>query len=149
MIGWRARIGVLLPPGNPTIEPEVAALVPPGVSVHFHRMVAYVATGSLQGQDQRNQSMIDNLDSSCGLLAQVKPDIIMIAHTATSYHLGRAGEAELLALLQAAHGVPVVSAFAAVVAALERLGVKRVALGTPYSAEVTAQGRAHLEAHGF
>jgi maleate cis-trans isomerase len=149
MIGWRARIGVLLPPGNPTIEPEVAALVPPGVSVHFHRMVAYGATGSLHGQDQRNQSMIDNLDSSCGLLAQVKPDIIMIAHTATSYHLGRAGEAELLARLQAAHGVPVVTAFAAVVAALERLGVKRVALGTPYSAEVTAQGRAHLEAHGF
>ena len=35
------------------------------------------------------------------------------------------------------------------VAALERLGVRRLALGAPYSAETTAQGRAHLEAYGF
>src|SRR5205807_4064422 len=46
-------------------------------------------------------------------------------------------------------GVKVVSAFWAVVAALARLGVKRLALGAPYSAETTAQGHAHLEAHGF
>jgi maleate isomerase len=38
--GYRARLGFLLPPGNPTIEPELMALVPPGVSLHFHRMVA-------------------------------------------------------------------------------------------------------------
>jgi maleate isomerase len=27
--------------------------------------------------------------------------------------------------------------------------VRRIALGTPYSAATTAQGKAHLEAHGF
>jgi maleate cis-trans isomerase len=36
-----------------------------------------------------------------------------------------------------------------VLAALERLGVRRLALGAPYSAATTAQGKAHLEAHGF
>jgi maleate cis-trans isomerase len=93
--------------------------------------------------------MIDSLDASAGLLAMVKPDIIVVAHTATSYHLGRAREADLLARLGEATGTRVVTAFASVVAALERLGVHRVALGAPYSAETTAQGRAHLEAHGF
>ena len=34
-------------------------------------------------------------------------------------------------------------------AALGRLGVRRLAVGAPYSVEVTAQSRAHLEAHGF
>ena len=34
------------------------------------------------------------------------------------------------------------------VRALERLGIRKLALGTPYSAEVTLQGKAHLEAHG-
>jgi len=36
-----------------------------------------------------------------------------------------------------------------VVRALERLDIRKLALGTPYSAEVTSQGKAHLEAHGF
>ena len=42
-----------------------------------------------------------------------------------------------------------ITAFGSVVRALERLNVRRLALGTPYSAETTAQGKAHLEAHGI
>jgi maleate cis-trans isomerase len=150
MIGWRARLGFLLPPGNPTVEVEMTALAPAGVSLHFHRMaVGGGVPGALDNQDERTRAMIDSLDASAGLLAMVKPDIIVVAHTATSYHLGRAREADLLARLSEATGTRVVTAFAAVVAALERLGAHRVALGAPYSAETTAQGRAHLEAHGF
>ena len=40
MIGWRARLGFLVPPGNPTVETEMIALAPSGVSLHFHRMTA-------------------------------------------------------------------------------------------------------------
>ena len=29
------RIGFLVPPGNPTAEPEMMRLAPPGVTVHF------------------------------------------------------------------------------------------------------------------
>jgi maleate cis-trans isomerase len=147
--GFRARLGFLLPPGNPTIEPELMALVPPGVSLHFHRMVARGVTGSLDGQEARNRMMIDHLDQSVELLAMVKPDAIVIAHTATSYTLGRSGEAALLDRLSKASGRRVVTAFGSVAAALQKLRVERVALGAPYSAETTAQGKAHLEAHGF
>lgn len=149
MIGWRARLGFLLPPGNPTVEPEMIALAPPGVSVHFNRMVARGTPGSLSGQSERNRMMIDNLDASLEMLALVKPDIVVLAHTATSYTLGRQGEADLLARLHEATGIRVVTAFGAVVRALERLGVARVALGAPYSAQTTLAGKAHLEAHGF
>src|SRR5712692_2209402 len=150
MIGWRARLGFLLPPGNPTVEFEMTALAPAGVSLHFHRMaVGGGVPGALDNQDERTRAMIDGLDGSTGLLAMVKPDIIVVAHTATSYHLGRAREAELLDRLSAATGIRVVTAFGSVVAALERLGVRRVALGAPYSAETTARGHAHLEAHSF
>jgi maleate isomerase len=150
MIGWRARLGFLVPPGNPTVEAEMMALAPAGVSLHFHRMAAGGGVpGALDNQDERTRTMIDGLDASVALLAMVKPGIIVIAHTATSYHLGRAREAELLARLSEASGTRVVTAFGSVIAALERLGVRRVALGAPYSAETTAQGRAHLEAHGF
>ena len=149
MIGFRARLGFLLPPGNPTIEPEMMAMVPEGVSLHFHRMVARGTPGSLDGQAERNRSMVEHLDDSIEMLALVKPDIVVIAHTATSYDLGREAEDALLARLAKASGTRVTTAFASVAAALERLGVKRVALGAPYSAETTGKGRAHLEAHGF
>jgi maleate isomerase len=150
MIGWRARLGFLVPPGNPTVEAEMMALAPVGVSLHFHRMaVGGGVPGALDNQDERTRTMVESLDASVALLAMVKPDIIVVAHTATSYYLGRPREAELIARLSAASGTRIVSAFGSVVAALERLGVRRVALGAPYSAETTAQGRAHLETHGF
>jgi maleate cis-trans isomerase len=74
MIGWRARLGFLLPPGNPTVEPEMIGLAPQGVSLHFHRMTAHGATGSLEGQDERNRMMVDNIDGSIELLAMVNSE---------------------------------------------------------------------------
>jgi len=149
MIGWRARLGFLLPPGNPTVEPEMIALAPEGVSVHFHRMTARGATGSLDGQDDRNRMMIENIVGSIELLAMVNPDVIVLAHTATSYSLGRQGEADLLARLEKSAGRRVITAFGSVLLALERLNVRRLALGTPYAAETTLQGKAQLAAHGL
>jgi maleate isomerase len=149
MIGWRARLGFLVPPGNPTVETEMIAMVPQGVSLHFHRMTARGATGSLEGQDERNRMMVDNLDGSTELLAMVNPDVIVIAHTATSYYLGSEREIDLLARLQKSTGKHVITAFGSVLRALERLNVRRLALGTPYSPETTLEGKSVLEAHGF
>src|SRR6516162_746902 len=144
MIGWRARLGFLVPPGNPTVETEMIAMAPEGVSVHFHRMVARGTPGSLEGQSERNRTMVENIDISVELLAMVKPDVIVLAHTATSYHLGRQGEADLLGRLEKSISRRIVTASGSVVRALERLNIRKLALGTPYSAEVTLQGKAHL-----
>src|SRR6516165_914357 len=100
MMGWRARLGFLIPPGNPTVEPEVIAMTPRGVSVHFSRMVAHGATGSLQGQEERNRSQVAHIRETAALLALVKPSVMMLAHTATSYTLGQSGEAELIERLR-------------------------------------------------
>jgi maleate cis-trans isomerase len=145
MKGWRARLGFLIP----TVEPELIAMTPPGVSVHFSRLVARGPAGTHHGQEERNRSQIAHIDESASLLAMVKPNVIILAHTATSYTLGRSAEAALLQRLQAQHAMPFATAFGSVAAALGELGVKRVALGTPYSEEITLKGKAHLEEHGF
>ena len=54
MKGWRARIGFLVPPGNPTLEPEMMELAPQGVSLHFTRMQAQGPAGTHAGQEERN-----------------------------------------------------------------------------------------------
>jgi maleate isomerase len=145
----RARLGFLIPPGNPTVEPEMIEMAPAGVSVHFSRMVAHGPTGTLEGQEERNRTQIKHIGESAALLAMVKPDVIMLAHTATSYTLGRDAEAALVQRLRNQCGTAVATAFGSVIAALKVLGVTRLALGTPYSEETTLKGKALLEEHGL
>ena len=124
-------------------------LAPPGVTVHFTRMVAHGAVGSHEGQEERNRTQIAHLDENVALLAMVKPDVIVLAHTASSYTLGKEGEAALVARLERASGTRFITAFGSVLEALAHLGVQRVALGTPYGDEATRKSKAHLEAHGI
>lgn len=145
------RLGFLVPPGNPTTEPEVIRLAPAGVAVHFHRMYVAGTTvpGSHDGQEARNLQHVERMDESVRLLAMVKPRVIVMAHTATSYTLGREGEAALAERMQRASGIPFITAFGSVVAALKYLGVKRVALATPYAKEWTLRGKSNLELNGI
>jgi len=144
------RLGFLVPPGNPTTEPEVFRLVPPGVTVHFHRMfLAGGVPGSHEGQEERNRQQAEHMEESARLLAMVKPSVIVMAHTATSYTIGKEGEAALAAKIERSTGIPFITAFGSVIAALGHLKVKRVALATPYAREWTLRGKSHLEAHGI
>ena len=149
MMGWRARLGFLVPPGNPTVEGEMAELAPAGVSVHFTRMSASGPAGTHDGQEERNRAQIASLDEATRLLAMTKPRVIALAHTATSYTLGREAEADLVRRLEDATRTRFVTAFGCVLEALHHLGVRRVAYATPYGADLTERGRAHLVLHGF
>ena len=144
------RLGFLVPPGNPTTEPEVIRLAPSGVAVHFHRMyVGDSVPGARDGQEERNRQHVEHMEESVRLLAMVKPAVIVMAHTATSYTLGKDGEAELVARMERATGVRFITAFGSVVAALRHLHAQTVALATPYAREWTLRGKSNLEAHGI
>lgn len=67
MIGWKARLGFLVPPGNPAVETEMIAMAPEGVSLHFHRMLARGTPGSLEGQTERNRAASANLSRATGV----------------------------------------------------------------------------------
>jgi maleate cis-trans isomerase len=149
MKGWRARIGFLVPPGNPTLEPEMMELAPEGVSLHFTRMHAEGPAGTHSGQEERNLSQLASVPDCVKLLAMVSPKVIAMAHTATSYTLGQSREAELVAQMEALGGAPFITAFGSVLAAFSHMGVRRIAYGTPYSADMTSRGRQHLETCGL
>jgi len=80
---------------------------------------------------------------------RLTPNVMILAHAATSYTLGRHAEADLLQRLNAQYGIPLATAFGSVVAALKVLGARRVALGAPYSEDMTLKGKALLEEYGF
>src|ERR1700742_1064126 len=121
MKGWRTRIGFLVPPGNPTVEPEMAELAPRGVSLHFTRMHAEGPAGTHAGQEQRNQSQLDSIPACVRLLAMVSPSVIVMAHTATSYTLGEAREGALVKEMEAIGKCSFITAFGSTLAAFKAL----------------------------
>ncbi len=152
MFGWRARIGVLLPPGNPTVEPELYRMAPDGVSVHFARLEAPPSDGppgGAAGMEERTRAYREGLAGPTAALGQVRPAVIVLAHTASSYALGFGNEQPLIDRIASLGGAPALLAAHAALAALQHFGVKRLALGTPYPESISRQGKAYWEAAGF
>jgi maleate cis-trans isomerase len=152
MFGWRARIGVLVPPGNPTVEPELYRMAPDGVSLHFARMQAPPSAGpagSAAGMEERSRAYREGIDAPAATLADVRPAVVVLAHTASSYALGFGRETPLVERISARSAAPTLMAAHAALAALRHLGVTRLALGTPYPESISLQGKAYWEAAGF
>lgn len=148
----RARIGVLVPPGNPTVEPEFYRMAPPGVSVHFARLQAPPSDGppgGAGGMEERTRAYREGLDGPAQALGEVRPAIVLLAHTASSYALGWGREQPLVDRIASLCRAPALLAAQAVWTALRHLGVTRLALGTPYPESISRQGRAYWETAGF
>ncbi len=149
MSSWRAKLGFLIPAGTPTVEIEMPEVSPRGVSVHFSRMTARGADGTLNGLDDRIASQIKHIDETAGLMACVKPNVMVLAHTATCYQLGPDGETSVCARIKEQTGIPFITVLQSAVLALQTKGVRKVALGTPYDERWTMKAKAGLESYGF
>ena len=145
----RARLGILVPAGNPTIEPELYRMAPSSLTIHFARLDTLAGDpGAADGMEQRTLAYLDSLPAASRSLAAVKPHLVILSHTAVSYLSGFSKEAALIARLAELTGTRGVTAAQAILEALHHLAVRRLALATPYPDAIGAAGRAYWEAAG-
>lgn len=128
----RGLVGVLTPQANTTVEPEFAILWPPGVAMVNARLVS-----AAPRMEDRLRDYFASLDAAAAQFANAPLRAIAVACTGASYLAGAEREAALVAALEAARGVPVVTSGRAVVDAFRALEARRVALVSPYPAALT------------
>ena len=142
------RIGMLTPSSNTVLEPETQALLAPlgtRASVHFGRFrVTQIALDA--GAD--SQFALDPILAAADLLADAKPHLIAWNGTSASWR-GFDTDRRLCAEIESRTGAPATSAILAFNAAMAALGVRRLGLVTPYTADVQQAIARTYAAHGI
>jgi maleate isomerase len=143
------RIGVLVPAGNPTVEPELYRMAPSSVTLHFARIDSPEGTpGAHTGMERRLMGYVQALPAVIPTLAAVRPSVIVLAHTSVSYATRFEEEPALIERMTKLAGCPAVTATRAILAAFAHLHVRRIALAVPYPAAIEALGAVYWNAAG-
>ena len=121
----KLRIGLIVPPQNSVNELEWRRMLPPGVDFSVVRIPLHGDTSSAQGK----RGLHDDLRRAIGELAPSQPGVIAYACTAGSMSLPLDG---LTSVMQDMAGVPAVATAPSLILACRALGLRKIAIATPY-----------------
>ena len=151
-IGSRGRIGVIIPSTNIGVEYDCQRIIPQGVTWHFARF--FVGQPDLSSDDMF-LAFIDEIrktipDAMRDIMT-CEPSYIMMGMSAETFWGGLEGNVEFEARLRDSIGpqMGLTSGAAALKAAIDCFGAKRVAALTPYQPVGDAQVRRFLEESGY
>lgn len=144
-LGARARLGLIVLQTDQTIEHEFAGIF--GMQDDVALYAARIPNAMEVSPDTLRQMAID-LPHTAGLLPE-EFDFDVVGYACTS-GATMIGEEQVSALIRDVHpNVKTTNPISACKAALTALGVKRIALVTPYPVDVTMEMQANLQAAGF
>jgi maleate cis-trans isomerase len=141
--GWRARLGLIVPPTNTANESEWSRVLPDGVTLHTTRMPLHLHVEEPLRDDA---PLAVDLMAAAALLAQAGVSAIAYGCTAGSMiePLG-----QLPALIERTTGIPGTTTAAALVDALHAVGARRIMMISPYGPTLQAREEGFLSRQGF
>lgn len=145
--GWRARLGIIYPASG-IADMEYYDLCPPGVSVHVTRS-SVPNDGGVTLADVLHVAEGRQFAQLAEDLATVRPHAIAWMCTSGSFSRGAAWDAELCRVLGEHGRCAATTTSTALVAALRSLGIRRIALATPYESPVMDKLVSYLAEQGL
>jgi maleate isomerase len=140
-----AGIGVVAP-HDLALDRELWRWMPDHVSLYVTRTPPLdVAVSTELAQALRDERA---LARACWEVAEADPGVTVYLCTTASFVAGLAGEARLRAVMEGAGARRALTTSGALLDALSALGARRVAIATPYDAELTARLAAFLAEAG-
>jgi len=151
-IGKRGRIGVIIPSTNIGVEYDCQRIIPPGVTWHFARF--FVAQPDLSSDNMFLafiEAIRKTIPDALRDIMTCEPSYIMMGMSAETFWGGLEGNAEFEMRLREVigHEIGLTSGAAALKAALDAFGARRVAALTPYQPVGDEQVRRFLEESGY
>jgi maleate isomerase len=138
-------LGLLVPPANPTVEPEMNRLIPSGARLYATRLPVMPDTTL----EERNRAYVASYEPALKSFGSLKLAAATVALTGPSYRLGAAKDDALAAWLSALAGCPVETASGAIRHALGAIGARRICLFSPYPAWLTEEAAGYWSGAGF
>ena len=143
MYGRRARIGLIVPASNTVCEPETVRLSPEGVAVYAARVLFEPTLEGLRAMKAHVER------AAMELAAENISDLILFCCTVGSMMGGPEADREIAARIEERTGTPAATTTTAVRAALDALGIHRIAVATPYTRDIDEMERGLIEAMGY
>ena len=134
VLGYRAKVGILVPASNTIVEPEMAAMQPQGVTNHVSRMSRVNRPAHDLEKYKKFLGASVQMDAAIDVLSACEPDVIVHGHSVDSLAKGLSGADAMRAHMQAlSGGIPVMLPAHAMLKALDVLGKpKNLGIFTPW-----------------
>jgi maleate cis-trans isomerase len=142
--GWRKRIGLLSPTVIETTAYDFYKVAPDGVTM-------CATTSNIEHWNTENfkQHVIEPLVAAVKYLASRNVDYILHTGMPVVTTRGKGFEEEIVKLITDATGLPASTSIRSAIRALAHLGIKNVALLSPYPQELHQSAITFLKASGF
>jgi len=143
ILGWRGRVGIIIPSTNLLLETALPRMSPKGVTFHASRL-----STSPSATVQSLTNMSKKILIAANDLAEAKVDLIVYCCTASSF-IDENHDSDIINMIEEQTNIPTLTTMNSIVEALHILNINRPVVISPYSEELEALEIKYLKLKGF
>jgi maleate isomerase len=149
-LGWRLKIGLVIPSTNTTAQPEIDSLRLPGITLHTGRIpIQQKIIAGDKAYLEHVKAMRDGIKKASDEVLTSGPDHLIMGVALEAFWDGAQGAADLEQRLSMDSKIPVTIGSTAVRDAAQAFGAKRLAILTPHMPKGDQEIVVYFEQSGF